>query len=124
MSLWITGGEVGLEEMLERYDRVFLFMGTDKIYRDFTARFCASEALACSEMKILILATEGLADGKAHVCRRLIWEEALRLKRFYLMYEFSDRFKFFSREDVFGSIVNYVETGVLTWEEVFSAILH
>lgn len=113
-----------LARALEKYDKVFLFMEKDEVHRHFMKRFCASDALAHNEKKVLILSTEEFTNGRTYVCHRLTREKAQRLKEFYFLYEFSDRFKLLSWEDGFGSIVNYVETGILTWEEAFTAILH
>ncbi len=113
-----------LEGALEKFDKVFLFMGKDEVHRDFMERFCASEVLKYSGKNVLILSTEESTNGRAYVSRKLTQEKAKRLKELYLLYEFSDRFELFSWEDNFGSIVNYIESGVLTWEEAFAAILY
>ena len=63
-------------------------------------------------------------EGKGYVYRRLDWEEAIRLKNMYMMYGFSDRFRFLSKEGRYGNIMDYVKTGVLTWEEAFAALLY
>lgn len=115
---------IELEKVLEKYDKVFLFIERDKVHRDFIERFCASEVIKHSGKNVLILSTVELADGNGYVCRKLTQEKAQRLKGLYFLYEFSDRFKIFSWEDSFGSLINYIESGVLTWEEVFAAILH
>ena len=45
------------------------------------------------------------------------------LYRLYHTYEFSNKFTMFSADNNFGTIWNYVRTGILTSEEVLSAVL-
>lgn len=115
---------INLEKNLGKYDKIFLFIGKDEIFKEFIEYLYVSQAFRFNAEKVLILSTGAVTGGKNCVCRRLSWEEAVQLKELYLLYEFSDRFELFSWEDNFGSIVNYIESGVLTWEEAFAAILY
>lgn len=38
-------------------------------------------------------------------------------------YEFSDRFTVISEDSHLGSMLNYVETGLISWDEYFDALL-
>ena len=45
------------------------------------------------------------------------------IQKLYYTYEFSNKFSILSVSDNFGTIWNYVKTGVLTLEEALSALL-
>lgn len=50
-------------------------------------------------------------------------EEELGIKKLYLMYEFSDKVRLIEHSPQYGSLQNYVETGLLAWEEAKKAAL-
>lgn len=50
-------------------------------------------------------------------------EEELRIKRLYLMYEFSDKVRLLEDSPQYGSLQNYVGNGLLTPEEAQRAAL-
>lgn len=50
-------------------------------------------------------------------------EEELGIKRIYLMYEFSDKVRLLEDSPQYGSLHNYVESGLLTQEEAWRAAL-
>ena len=43
---------------------------------------------------------------------------------FYRMYDFSDKITVISDSDQFGSLINYVKTGILTKQEMVDALLY
>lgn len=52
-------------------------------------------------------------------------KEAQQLVDLYLTYEFSDQFLLISRETTnYASLFHLVDTGILTMEEAFEALLH
>lgn len=114
---------MGLERDLEDYDRIFLVFIEGKAQEDFFAQFCGSEELGNCGKKILILSAENLMENRPDRFRKISCQTAARLKELYFMYEFSDRFRLLSREECFGGILNLVDTGILTKEEAFSALL-
>ncbi len=50
-------------------------------------------------------------------------EEEIGIKKLYLMYEFSDKVRLLEDSPQYGGLQNYVETGLLTWEEAKKAAL-
>jgi hypothetical protein len=65
-----------------------------------------------------------MAEGKHYSCRKLSCQNIEQLKELYFMYEFSDRFQLLSQEESFGGILNFVDMGILTKEEVICALFH
>lgn len=49
--------------------------------------------------------------------------EESAIKKLYLMYEFSDKVRLLEGSTQYGNLQNYVETGLLTWEEAKIAAL-
>lgn len=62
----------------------------------------------------MLLSTENPAEENHALCRKISSQMALQLNKLYHMYEFSDRFQLFSREECFGGIFNFVDMGILT----------
>ena len=69
---------------------------------------------------------------KNNVSRRLladadsVWldeENFMEIRKLYLTYEFSDKFGLLVADSNFGTILNYVKTGLLSPEEAASALL-
>ena len=50
-------------------------------------------------------------------------EDYTELRQLYLTYEFSDKFRMISMDGNYGTIWNYVKTGLLTPEEAVEALL-
>lgn len=111
-----------LEKDLEYYDRIFLITGRHQEYRELFIQFGGSEKRKDGTKKILVLSDENLDGGACYSCRRLSHEDAGQLKKLYFMYEFSDRFQLLSREESFGGILDFADTGILTKEEAFCAL--
>lgn len=49
--------------------------------------------------------------------------EIEQLRKLYLSYEFSDKVRMLEDSPQYGDLLNYVETGLLTWEEAEKAAL-
>lgn len=113
-----------VEKELEYYDKVFLVWQRDEVQKDLFIRFYNSDVLKNTKKKVLFLSTEGLVKEKKYAYRIVTEQEAVLLRDIYYMYEFSDRFLVFSQEnEVVGNILNFAETGILTMDEVFEAML-
>ena len=50
--------------------------------------------------------------------------EFAAIQKLYHTYEFSDHIHFVALNDQYGSLFNYVKTGLLTEEEMIEALLH
>ena len=55
--------------------------------------------------------------------RRISDREREELEQLYRTYEFSNRFQVVSDHFQWGSLMNYVKTGMVTMEEFFEALL-
>lgn len=115
---------VELEKDLEYYDRIFLITVMNQEYIDLFIRFGDSDKLKDCTKKILVLSDGNMAEGKHYSCRKLSCQTIEQLKELYFMYEFSDRFQLLSQEESFGGILNFVDMGILTKEEVICALFH
>ena len=72
--------------------------------------------------KVLMVSTEyakGLSCDQLVVSR----ETYTKLLQLYLTYEFSDKFRIISMDGNYGTLWNYVKTGILTHEEAVEALL-
>ncbi len=110
-----------LQDMLSSYDKIlFLPRGETKMAEILGG--CPQERL--QDKKLLLLSQEDVPDLPDGIERHQVDEEsAASLKRLYHTYEFSNKFRMLSASDNFGTIWNYVETGVLTAEEALAALL-
>lgn len=105
---------VKLEAALETFDRVLLV--TDDLQEPF---------ITSSMKKILVLTTKNipLADIPQITYSQITAKQQTELLKLYGMYEFSDRFQVIAADGRFGSLWNYVETGILTAQEAMEVLL-
>ena len=105
-----------LEKWLRDYEKVFLVDSCERV-----------EALVLETLRhvnrtgrrVLFLSQEGGTDG----VRQISEEEYRRLWDLYFLYECSDRFQVLADRGMYGSLLNYVDTGLLTVEEAAEALL-
>ncbi len=107
-----------LKKWLKDYDKIFLVDPGEKSWN------LLSEMLRCVNCgdrhgRVLFLSTQ---DGLKGV-QRISAEEYQSLWKLYHMYECSDRFKVLTDSRMYGSLLNYVDTGLLTMEEAAEALL-
>lgn len=124
MSEYEEGLLEELERDLEDYDRIFLIPVMDEVYGELFRWLERSGTPQNCGKKILVLSVEALEEGNRYSCRRISVPKMAWLKELYFMYEFSDRFRLLSREEGFGGILNFLDTGILTKEEVFRGLLY
>lgn len=115
---------INLEYILEKYDKILLISQMDTEFQWFLEEFYLSEELRKTERNVLILSTKKLESKGKCSCYRISTDEEEALKKFYFLYEFSDKFQLLSREESFGGVINYIGNGILTKEEVFRSILY
>ncbi|MCR5789323.1 MAG: hypothetical protein K6G83_05475 [Lachnospiraceae bacterium] len=110
-----------LEEDLLQYDRVYL-LGEGI---DFGKLARAADR---SEKKMIFYFPENLCAEEEVSCfpayRRISPEQENVILNLYRMYEFTDNFHLLDADSRnYGNLLNYMESGVLTAEEVYEALL-
>lgn len=100
-----------LEKMMSEYEKVFLVLDKN-LYKLLSAE-------KCTKNKILFLPL----DDSLTKYPKVSSEDSKQLHELYNMYEFSDRFQVLSRNECFGNLLNLVDTGVLTREELVEALI-
>ncbi len=111
-----------LEQDLEQRDFVILI---DKKYSEYlTELLCTSTALKKTKKQLSILSTTEFPGqmGK-HLYRKISEEEMDLLLQLYRTYEVSDRILLFSVDPNYGSMWNYVKSGIASQEEILQAML-
>lgn len=127
-----AGCEIVIKQLkrdLKEYEKVYLVTGVFPGGGDLVGavlRF-AEEGVTASETgdRILVLSSVGTGEASLPTVsfRKITAEEEKDLILLYHTYEFSDRFRLITDTDAYGSLWNYVRTGVLTQEEAFRALL-
>lgn len=95
-----------IEKTLSDYDKIILIMSDDELLGLY-GRFLNSEAFRNSQKRLLVLPAERFPE----------------LVSLYSMYEFSDNFQIIGRSRNFGGLYNYVDTEILSEEELFELVL-
>lgn len=115
-----------IKETLEKFDMVLMIKDGSGVSENLTRDICNSQALNETSKRVLILSGVDISDTENHsyYFRRIHRREQEIIEQIYSMYEFSDRFKIISESQQYGSILNYVKSGLLTMEEVFRALLN
>lgn len=109
-----------LQKMIAAYDRI-LFLPDNAQEIAVLLDACPKEQI---QKKTLLLSGGMLCNPFAGAdWIRLDEEDYVALKRLYLTYEFSDKFRMLSVDGNFGTIVNYLRTGLLSAEETAAALL-
>lgn len=125
-----------LESDIEQYDQIFLVSEDRTLLREAVSVLCRLQEPVGSNRKRLILVTsdtesedmlalipESVPAGHV-IWRRISQKEVDALCSLYDSYEFSDRFHILSREEQYGGMLNFVDTGILSTEEMIEALLH
>lgn len=114
-----------LESLLDQYDNVLLVDLWDPEMKARWERFWSAGHFVRRKKRIVFLSTaeSSIAENFGYSYLKITEKTFHELKELYFMYEFSDRFQFISDEENFGVIWNYVDTGILTEQEAFQALL-
>lgn len=113
-----------LREKLWEYNKVFLV--THLSPQEEWRRICSMVSVLKKEAadnRLVILLEEGVHCPEDISYIVLSHEDAKELYQLYLTYDFSDKFFFLSGNLQYGTIFNYVDTGILSEEEAVTAIL-
>jgi len=111
-----------LEKYIFYFDKVFLVRPKNEKEDRLALNFVKYISHTENKTKVLFLTNRN--NFYEDVCCEVLTDwEIDHAKQLYMMYEFSNRFQVLFCEDNFGSLHNYLETGILTEEEVFQALL-
>lgn len=115
-----------LESDMERYDRIVLVCGRDVLLSRTAELLCHLQEENPQEKRLLLLSPDVPCEAGENgiPVQRISHAETQMLCRLYDMYEFSDRFHILSREEQYGGLLNFVDTGLLSAEEMLDALLH
>ncbi len=114
-----------LEIYLNQYDQLFL-LDLLKNSTDFESGLSEYLQNHGSDIKkrILILSDHALKLNSDIVDQKLIPAEDLNTYlTLWRTYEFSDRFTVITDDSHFGNMFNYVENGIVSMDDLFSALL-
>ena len=115
-------GVLLIEKALEEFDKIILL---DRKFMDQQLReaFYEEDNFKETDKRILILSERPDKKAGNIEWRRVEEEEAEDIIEIYDLYEFSNRIAIVARSQVFGSLWDYVDTGILTREEAVAAVL-
>lgn len=113
-----------IEQDLKDYDKIFLFDTADQKVSACMSYFCHSRQMQETDKKVLVLGAAEVSGAAEGCCRSVTKQQFEAMLDIYDMYEFSDKFQFVGAKEQYGSMFNYVETGLLTYSEMFEAMLH
>lgn len=124
MTNAVKDPELALKRELDRYDKIFVVPNTQEITNEMLEWLYKSVVLRNSEKKILFISAINFMVNESCEFYKISTNEEVCLKKIYYMYEFSDKFQILSKNNIFGGILNLVETGILTFEEAIKAFLY
>ena len=110
-----------LQDMLKTYDKIFLVKCADEEY--IFSKLRDSKVIKSEKEKIWILSTSNPKEFPGVYYRKISDDDSEFYYRLYHMYEFSDRFQVLSNEVCFGNLFNFVNLGLLSFDEMFRALL-
>lgn len=111
---------INIEELLKEYNKIILVNDITSQEEKLWQHILHNSKMLY-EKKVLFLISEDMPCNQ-DICMNISKQDADELKRLYLMYEFDDNFQLFSSGKHYGSLLNYVKTGVLTMDECMEAM--
>ena len=113
-----------LTKSLEDYEKIFFAANLSQEKIDLLKKFCDSIVLKDNAEKVMIFTTADIYCDRNIMIYKISEKEANWIQEIYFMYEFSDKFQVLFNEGNFGGIFNYVNTGELSLEDAFEALLY
>ena len=104
-----------IESMIQSYSTVL-------IWQDNTVNFQHVFNSIINSKSLIITVDEKQCKEYIGI-KTLSKEEMCRLSELYRLYENSDKLMLLTDGDNYGSILNYVKTGMMTFEETLEALL-
>lgn len=113
-----------VKRVLQEYDRVFLVThsSSQEEWKSFCNTFLFLKKEGMKD-RFFFLIEEGVNCPQNINFMTLSHNETAEVYKLYLTYEFSNEFTVFSDCKQYGTIFNYINTGIMTAEEVVKAIL-
>lgn len=109
-----------LEKELEEYDRVVVAKKVTDGVRRALVKFVSER----TDKRILLIYADGTKEEyTALSSRHVSQEEPDEYIKLYRMYSFSDKIYVLDDGKQFGTLQNFVDTGILTEEEAVEALL-
>lgn len=115
-------GILSIEKALEEFDKIILI--DSKLHdRQLTGAFYDEDNFKETDKRVLIL-----SESEEKCVGNIEWHyisesETREILEIYYLYEFSNRIAVVAREQTFGSLWDYVATGLLTRKELVAALL-
>lgn len=109
-----------LQHILDTYDIVLLVRTKEEFYK------CLESVREIGNRNLLLLLPEVFKDTfeKFGLAQQILTaNEFEEIESLYRMYEFSNRFRVISDDGMYGDIFEFVNNGLLTYEEALEAIL-
>lgn len=116
-----------IDRSVKKFDTVLMLIDGKNAAENLTEDFCRSKPMKNTSKRVLILSSsDGVIPGDTdhYEYWKLTCEEQRMVQEIYTMYDFSDHFHVISNDTKYGSLLNYVNAGIMTREEVFQAILN
>lgn len=111
-----------IKKNIEQYDSILIFDSRNKSIENLMKQFLKSKVLHKTDKKVIIYGyLENIQNDQYRVITKSEYEDSINL---YHMYEFSDKFKVISDSAQYGSMLNYLTTGIISQEEYFEALLY
>lgn len=114
-----------LEKLLEGYDKIFLLKISEDKIPILYEKFCDVTQNKFIEKKILFLFSKSIDIQKKTLDFIQISDtEIIEIQNLYFMYEFSNRFQIIEYNENVGTIWNFVNSGLLSEEDVIYALCY
>lgn len=123
-------GEGGMSEIkkwekyLEEYSSIIIFDDRNEDISKYKLVFLENKLEACVQKQILIMGLKDDVSASKKEYQVITEQEYNLILRLYRMYEFTDKLRVIALSPQFGSMFNYLSTGIITQEEYFEALLH
>lgn len=110
-----------MEKWLAEYSKVVIFQD---INPQWVSAVCSKISKSPQRGRTLLLITDHIDAYENSDVKEVSRKEMREILELYYMYEFSDRVQIISSGHRFGTLLNYVDTGLLTFDEAIEAFLY
>jgi hypothetical protein len=109
-----------LADIVNTYDKIFLF---DDTVQSLEAEFALHCSRYVQNKKIFVYSVNHIEypDDISHVI--ISNETKDEIRQLYNMYEWTDKFNVVSALNIYASMLNYLETGMMSLEDIVKALL-